>query len=338
METYELFLDEETKEKGVFAISLVSDPAIESDWIALSKDVKMAVVDDDKHILMGAALIPNKLIPRKDKSGIFNVYFSEDTVRKASEMFLKNGFQSETTLEHAIQLDSNTVSESWIKEDNVHDKSVKFGIDVPVGTWLISMKIEDDSIYQMAKDGLINGFSIEGRFADMLVKNSKELTENVTEEPINSYNNMSLDKKTFLSRMEKLFFGSDEEVKEENREPVITAEEIQNAPIVDLTDTAEEPVEEVEVKAEEVVEVKEPEYATKEEFSKLSKKITELSKTFTKEKEDLEAKNVELQKQVDEKPDAEKIVHSPEVKEVKLTTNKTAKGRITAGLRQALNK
>ena len=71
METYELFLDEETKEKGVFAISLVSDPAIESDWIALSKDVKMAVVDDEKHILMGAALIPNKLIPRKDKSGIF---------------------------------------------------------------------------------------------------------------------------------------------------------------------------------------------------------------------------------------------------------------------------
>ena len=314
METYELFLDEETKEKGVFAISLVSDPAIESDWIALSKDVKMAVVDDEKHILMGAALIPNKLIPRKDQSGIFNVFFSEDTVRKASEMFLKNGFQSETTLEHAIQLDSNTVSESWIKEDNVHDKSVKFGIDVPVGTWLISMKIEDDDVYQMAKDGLINGFSIEGRFADVLVKNSKELTENVTEESINSYNSMSLDKQTFLSRMEKLFFGSDEEVK--------TEEAVEVAPIEEVVEAVkEDPVEEVEVKTEEVVEVEEPKYATLEDFSKLSEQITELSKTFTKEKEDLETKNVELQKQVDDKPDAEKIVHSPEVKEVKLSTS-----------------
>ena len=313
METYELFLDEETKEKGVFAISLVSDPAIESDWVALSKNVKMAVVDDEKRILMGAALIPNKLIPRKDSTGIFNVFFSDETVRKASEMFLKNGFQSETTLEHAIPLDSNTVSESWIKEDNVHDKSVKFGIDVPVGTWLISMKIEDDNVYQMAKDGLINGFSIEGRFADILVRNSKELTENVTEETINSYNSMSKDKKTILSKIEDLLFGSDEEVK--------TEEVVEAAPVEEVVETLkEEPVEEVEVKAEEVVEVKEPEYATKEEFSKLSNQITELSATFTKEKEELEAKNVELQKQVDEKPDAEKIVHSPEVKEVNLST------------------
>jgi hypothetical protein len=177
METYELLLDENTDTKGVYAISLVNDPAMESDFIALSKDVKMAVVDDEKKILMGVALIPDKLIPRMGKDGAFNVFFSKETVRKAALMFFKNGNQSESTLEHQIDLSNNTVFESWIKEDDVHDKSVKFGIEAPVGSWLITMKIADEEVYKMAKEGLINGFSIEGAFADMLVKSNEKKNE-----------------------------------------------------------------------------------------------------------------------------------------------------------------
>jgi len=193
METYELLLEDGMETKGVYAISLVSDPAMESDFVALSTDVKMAVVDDEKKILMGVALIPDKLIPRMGKDGAFNVFFSKETVRKAALMFFKNGNQSESTLEHSIELNNNTVFESWIKEDEVHDKSVKFGIQAPLGTWLITMKIDDNDVYEMAKKNLINGFSIEGAFADMLVKNKDvneeeqlmkellELIENLTE-------------------------------------------------------------------------------------------------------------------------------------------------------------
>jgi len=178
MDLFELIIDEDQDLEGVQAVSLVSDPAIESDFVALKKHkVALAVVNEDKHILMGAALIPDKPIFRADENGGYNIFFSEQTVRKASELFLQNGMQSESTLEHQVDLKGNTVVESWIKEDETHDKSVKFGIDAPVGSWIISMKIQDDEVYNMAKTGEIKGFSIEGYFADKLVRNKKQVSE-----------------------------------------------------------------------------------------------------------------------------------------------------------------
>lgn len=179
MERFELIIDEEMDIKGVQAISLVSDPAIEADFIALNKQkkIELAVVNDEKRILMGAALIPNKPIYRREGDVEFEVFFTNDTVRKASELFFKQGNQSETTLEHLIDLSGNTVVESWIKEDEVHDKSVKFGVEAPVGSWIISMKIEDDELYKMAKDGMIKGFSIEGYFVDNMLKAKKQSKE-----------------------------------------------------------------------------------------------------------------------------------------------------------------
>ena len=179
MERFELIIDEEMDIKGVQAISLVSDPAIEADFIALNKqkNIELAVVNDEKRILMGAALIPNKPIYRREGDVEFEVFFTNDTVRKASELFFKQGNQSETTLEHLIDLSGNTVVESWIKEDEVHDKSVKFGVEAPVGSWIISMKIEDDELYKMAKDGMIKGFSIEGYVVDNMLKAKKQSKE-----------------------------------------------------------------------------------------------------------------------------------------------------------------
>ena len=175
MKRFELVIDEEMDIDGVQAISLVSDPAIESNFIALKKEkIQLALVDEEKKILMGAALIPNKQIYRRDGDVEYEVYFTTETVRKASELFFKNANQSKTTLEHLIDLKGNTIVESWIKEDEVHDKSVKFNIDAPVGSWIISMKIDDKDTYQMAKDGLIKGFSIEGFFLDKMVKANKQ--------------------------------------------------------------------------------------------------------------------------------------------------------------------
>jgi hypothetical protein len=179
MNIFELIIDESDEIGGVNAISLVADPAIESDWITLSKQkkVELKFVDDEKRILMGAALIPNKPIYRRTESGDeYHIFFSDKTIRRAAELFLEKGLQSESTLEHEISLKGNTVVESWIKEDEVHDKSVKYGLDAPVGTWCVSMKINDDAVWQLAKQGQIKGFSIEGYFTDSVVKNSKEKT------------------------------------------------------------------------------------------------------------------------------------------------------------------
>ena len=168
MDIIELILDEENEEMvGIEAVSIVENPAIESDFIAMSdQEIKLAKVDDEKRIVMGAALIPNKPIFRKRNDTMFYVYFSEDTVRRSSELFFQNGNQSNATLEHQMKANGLTVVESWIVEGE-QDKSRIYGLDVPKGTWMISMKITDDELWAEIKEGKkYKGFSIEGYFAD----------------------------------------------------------------------------------------------------------------------------------------------------------------------------
>ena len=168
MEIIELLLDENDEMTGIEAVSIVENPAIESDFIALSKqEIKFAKVDEDKKILMGAALIPNKPIFRKRNDTMFYVYFSKDTVKRASELFFMNGNQNNATLEHNMEINGLTVVESWIVDDPEMDKSKKYGFEVPEGTWMISMKVENDEVWNdYVKEGKVKGFSIEGYFAD----------------------------------------------------------------------------------------------------------------------------------------------------------------------------
>lgn len=171
---------------GIDAVSLVDAPAIEENFIALNKEYKMdlAEVDADKRILMGAALIPNKQIYRKNGKDEFYVFFSEATVKQASELFLKNGNQSNATLEHKAKFEGATVVESWIIDNPDMDKSKQYGFSLPKGTWMISMKIEDDKVWSDVKDGKYKGFSIEGFFADKL-----EMAEEVALESYSDYGN-----------------------------------------------------------------------------------------------------------------------------------------------------
>ena len=168
MEIIELLLDENDEMTGIEAVSIVENPAIESDFIALSKqEIMFAKVDEDKKILMGAALIPNKPIFRKRNDTMFYVYFSKDTVKRASELFFMNGNQNNATLEHNMEINGLTVVESWIVDDPEMDKSKKYGFEVPEGTWMISMKVENDEVWNdYVKEGKVKGFSIEGYFAD----------------------------------------------------------------------------------------------------------------------------------------------------------------------------
>ena len=169
MDIVELILDEENEEMvGIEAVSIVSQPAIEESFVALSSDeIKLAKVDEEKRIVMGAALVPNKMIFRKRNDTMFYVYFSKETIRRASELFFQNGNQSNATLEHEMKANNLTVVESWIVEDKEKDKSAIYNLDLPVGSWVISMKIEDDELWQQIKEGKkYTGFSIEGYFAD----------------------------------------------------------------------------------------------------------------------------------------------------------------------------
>lgn len=181
MDIIELVINEEEELSGIDAISVVESPAIEEDFIALKKqhELKLAEVDAEKRILMGAALVPDKPIYRRNGEHEFYIYFSKDTINKASQLFLKQGKQSKATLEHTeTYLSGMTVVESWIVEDKKQDKSAKYGFDVPLGTWMVSMKVDNDEVWDKVKLGEIKGFSIEGFFADKLEKKQDpKLTE-----------------------------------------------------------------------------------------------------------------------------------------------------------------
>jgi len=191
MEIIELLIDEAKIESGINAVSVVESPAIEENFVALKKhEVELKEVDAEKRILMGAALVPNKQIYRKNKDKEFYIYFSEDTVRKASELFLMRSNQNNATLEHEKKmLEGMSVVESWIVEDEKLDKSVKYGFNLPKGTWMISMKVNNDEIWNKVKAGEVKGFSIEGYFVD---KYEMSLQENEEEALIKAIRDLIL--------------------------------------------------------------------------------------------------------------------------------------------------
>ena len=184
MKIIELIIDEEAELFGIDAISIVSEPAINSSFIALNEDkIQLAEVDADRHILLGAALIPDKPIYRNQNGEEFHVYFSKRTVRRAMELFFKFGNQNNSTLEHEHKLNGLSVVESWIVESKENDKSNLYSLDVPVGTWMVSVKVENEAIWdEWVKEKKVSGFSIEGFFCDRFkaqqdAKMMDELTE-----------------------------------------------------------------------------------------------------------------------------------------------------------------
>jgi len=197
MRIVELILDEEQEESGIEAISIVESPAIESDFVALKgEEVKLAEIDKEKRILLGALLIPNKPIYRKNEQGDYYIFFSKDTISKASQMYLRNGYQNNSTLEHSKDLKGLTLVESWIVEDEVQDKSRKYGLNVPVGTWMGAVKVNNEEIWnEYVRTNKVKGFSIEGYFADKMESPKEEIKEDMSSQS---------DKQTLLKIIEIL--------------------------------------------------------------------------------------------------------------------------------------
>ena len=186
MKIVELILNEEDENAGIDAVSLVEKPAIESDWVALKKhEVQLKTINEDKRLLMGAALIPNKQIYRRNEktNEEYYIFFSKDTVRKASQLFLKESNQNNATIEHTKKISGMSVVESWIKEGE-QDKSNLYGFDAEPGTWFITMKVDNEEIWNKVKSKEIKGFSIEGYFAEKLEASKQEFKSVVVDEDI----------------------------------------------------------------------------------------------------------------------------------------------------------
>jgi hypothetical protein len=169
---YELRIEDDTDE--VFAISLVENPAIESDFIYFDKEqILFASVDTEQRMLIGPILIPDKKILRVDGEGQpYHVFFTKDTVKKIAQNYLMKKYTDKATLEHDSKIKGVNLVESWIKDGKL-DKSNNYGLNVPEGTWMGMFKIQDDIIWNdYVKNGKIKGFSIEGIFSNKLIENS----------------------------------------------------------------------------------------------------------------------------------------------------------------------
>ena len=166
LETIELFIDD-LEETGIDAISLVEYPAIEENFVALSKQkIELQTMDEDKRLVIGLALVPNKKIYRNNRGFEYNITFSEQTVRKAAEKYLKSLKIHNATVEHEMEVQGVYLTESWIVEDTKKDKTALYGLNAPKGAWAVSMRIENDDVWEKVKAGEYLGFSIEGVFTD----------------------------------------------------------------------------------------------------------------------------------------------------------------------------
>ena len=178
------------EELAIDAISLVTSPAIESEFVFFGKEknnLTFAKVDEEKRMLISPALIPNKNIFRHNPNTQedYYVYFSKETVRKASELYLKHNNHHKATYQHQDRVSGVLTVESWIKEGDM-DKSKLYGYDLPDGTWFVKMRIDNDELWSKIKDGELRGLSIEGYFTDkMQAMSEKQPTDKEILEALN---------------------------------------------------------------------------------------------------------------------------------------------------------
>jgi hypothetical protein len=177
---YELIVDDENTDE-VFAISLVSTPAIQSDFLFFNKEqIKFASVNEEKRMLIGPILIPDKRILRVDGEGNpYHVFFSKQTVEKLAQNYLKKKYVGNATLEHDKKLKGVHLVESWVKEGKL-DKSNNYGLNLPEGSWVgkfyIDESKEGNTIWNdYVKTGLVKGFSVEALMEHKLIKASLEI-------------------------------------------------------------------------------------------------------------------------------------------------------------------
>jgi hypothetical protein len=175
---YEIIVDENDN-TGISLISLVEDPAIVMKGMLFSEEkstMAFKEVDDEKQEIVGPALIPNMKIYREDeKYGQYYVVFTKETIEKMVEKFNKYGSNRRINIDHSNEMVDAFIMEDWIVEDQVYDKSRKYGFEVPVGTYMIKVKIENKDFWlnEVKENGKF-GFSIEGLLGQQLVSLAKQ--------------------------------------------------------------------------------------------------------------------------------------------------------------------
>jgi hypothetical protein len=155
------------EDSGMYRISLVTNPAIQENFIYFAEDKDMFFVDDEKGIIVGPVIVPNKPIYRRNESGEYYVQFSVDTIEKMMRQYAVKGLHNSFNIQHQFETDEVYMLEMWMKEGE-EDKSKMYGFDLPVGTVFAKAYVKSDVIRDEIKSSGLNGFSIEVKNFDMV--------------------------------------------------------------------------------------------------------------------------------------------------------------------------
>lgn len=180
LKTFELVINEDLQSQiEVDAIALVDAPAIKSNWFVFKEEVNpmhFAKVDEDERIVVGAAMIPNFKMYRKDDDiGEYNVFFSEQTISQIAQKFFAKNYQNNANIMHDPEKKVNglTYFMSWIKDEKKGIQGLEG--DYPNGTWFVGAKVNCDETWQRIKSGEFKGFSVEGFFS--YLDNEEEISD-----------------------------------------------------------------------------------------------------------------------------------------------------------------
>ena len=313
MKVYEAIYSDEQRQ-GVFGISLVENPAMEDEWIALSEqeqEIQFAAVDESKRLLLGAVLIPNKKIYRNIDGNEFYITFTEETIGNLAHDFIKKGFQNNSSAEHDIALSDVSFVESWQVENPDIDKSALYGKKYEKGTWVTMAKVSEE-LYEQATNGTFKGFSVDALLG------LEEL----------NFNKQEMTKTDFLTELKNIFSFTEEKVEEKE----VVQEEVVETQAEATEEVVEDVVDAPEFNADALVDSLKEVLA---EFKKdVDKSIEDLKVELTKETEVKETKIKELETELNKQPETEAIVAKPETKAVQTETKKpnSIKGRVLANL------
>ena len=164
MRLFELVIEDESTDE-VFQISLVENPAIEAFGVFFDKEEVYLAEMEEEGLFMAPILIPDKKILRVDGEGQpYEVYFTAPTIKRLAQMYLERKYQSNVNVEHKDKVNGVTLVESWIKESHSADKSRMYNLNVPVGSWIGTFKIDNEEVREKFRKGELKAVSIEGLF------------------------------------------------------------------------------------------------------------------------------------------------------------------------------
>ena len=173
--TYSAIISDDNE--GILVISLVDAPATETNWMCFKEqeNIKFSIVNEDEHILAGVVMVADKPIYRIAPDGTeFYIVFSKDVIKRMAEKMLDDNTFNNIDIQH----DGNIIPHDKVKLVELFIADEAKGIkpnylDVPDGSLLANYKIYDEQLWQMAKSGELNGFSLEGVFTTVRYEQNK---------------------------------------------------------------------------------------------------------------------------------------------------------------------